>query len=220
MGFLSSISGIASAAIGAGASVFGAVSQNQASRRAVDEANEFSERTLRNRYQWTVEDMRNAGLNPMLAYQQGAGSGAQGAMYQPQNVGAGVGPAINTAVSAAAVENTIKKQEKEIKLIEAQEKNTQQDTKVKKAVETNTFSDTVLKHAQQILATSQSGVHNAQSSKIQEETVLTKLDQFRAEAVASGAKSEKEILDTTLGKFLRWVDVIGRSVNPFSKAVR
>ena len=37
------------------------------------EAREWQENMLKSRYQWTMRDMRDAGLNPMLAYKQGAG---------------------------------------------------------------------------------------------------------------------------------------------------
>ena len=56
-------------------------SQNQASARA---AMDFQREVLQNRYQWSVEDMRKAGLNPILA----AGttqSTAQGATYTTEN---------------------------------------------------------------------------------------------------------------------------------------
>lgn len=51
--------------------LFGQVSANQQMR--------FQERSQRRRYQWTMEDMRKAGLNPILAYQQGGGSALSGA---------------------------------------------------------------------------------------------------------------------------------------------
>lgn len=47
---------------------------------------DFQERSQRNRYQWTMEDMRKAGLNPMLAYQQGGGSSLPGAMARVEPV--------------------------------------------------------------------------------------------------------------------------------------
>lgn len=85
--------GLASSALG----FLGASETNKAAREMSDEAFErsstfsaeqayrqmqFQERMSRNRYQYTVDDMQRAGLNPMLAYQQGGGSppsGAQGA---------------------------------------------------------------------------------------------------------------------------------------------
>lgn len=65
------------AAIGAGAtsaleSGLGAYFANRESNQAWDRTKAIYER----RYQWTMNDMRKAGLNPILAYQQGASGGA------------------------------------------------------------------------------------------------------------------------------------------------
>ncbi len=231
MGFgLGSIGGFVSGAIGAGAtlggfdkvaSAAGIAGDAFAAQSNLDEAQaarDFSADTMQRRYQWTMADMKKAGLNPILAYQQGAGSGMPGAMGKVISSAAGALPAVNTAIQAEAVENTIRKQQEEIKNLEETRKNTKQDTKLKTAQETNVFSDSVLKHAQQLNVTSQTGVNSAQAANIQQQTINSKLEQFRREAVAEGAKSEKEIMETTLGKYLRWVDIVGRSVNPFSSS--
>lgn len=54
----------------AGLSAWGASAANEASARA-------SKQLYKHRYQWQVEDMRKAGLNPMLSFSQGAPTPAQ-----------------------------------------------------------------------------------------------------------------------------------------------
>lgn len=59
--------------------------RNQQQQQAADAANAFSAQQYATRYQTTVKDMQAAGLNPMLAYQQGTGSAqpsGQMAQYQ------------------------------------------------------------------------------------------------------------------------------------------
>lgn len=103
MGFLSNIAPILGGAAGfllggpagatLGASIGGGVSSaigadeaNKASQQSVREQMNFQERMARNSYQYAMEDMRSAGLNPILAYKQGGASTPAGASYTAQNV--------------------------------------------------------------------------------------------------------------------------------------
>lgn len=81
MGLLSSIGDAISGSLGgifgsaAGAGVQGMFSSAQSKAQMA-----FQEKSYRNRYQWAVEDLVKAGLNPKLAVQQSQGSGLSGAM--------------------------------------------------------------------------------------------------------------------------------------------
>lgn len=55
-------------------SFLGGERRNAQQQAAAEQANAFSAQQYAHRYQTTVEDMKAAGLNPMLAYQQGTGS--------------------------------------------------------------------------------------------------------------------------------------------------
>ena len=95
---------IGSALTGGLFSAFGAARQNREARAAAREQMAFQERMYRNRYQYQMADMAAAGLNPILAYQQGAPAGPGGSSYTPANIGAagvqGATAGVNSAVAA------------------------------------------------------------------------------------------------------------------------
>ena len=68
------VASLAGSIIGAGTSIYGQQQTNQVNQDLANQANAFSAQQYANRYQTTVKDLEAAGLNPMLAYGQGAGS--------------------------------------------------------------------------------------------------------------------------------------------------
>lgn len=52
------------------------------------QSQQFARTNYKNRYKWTMEDMRNAGLNPILAGQVGGGSSPPAASTQPSGTSA------------------------------------------------------------------------------------------------------------------------------------
>ncbi len=94
----------AAATIGAGLiGSKGAASQNAASAKAAQAQMDFQERMSNTQYQRGMEDMRAAGLNPILAYKQGGAGTPGGSTYSPVNVGAaavtGAGAGAATALA-------------------------------------------------------------------------------------------------------------------------
>lgn len=71
MGIFSAISGLVGSALGSSASK----RTDRASAVAAAKANEFTEKQLKNKHQWEVQDLKSAGLNPILSAH---GSGAIG----------------------------------------------------------------------------------------------------------------------------------------------
>lgn len=88
MGFFSDVLGLGDAAtgglIGGGLSLLGGIMSNDSNANQSAAANQFSAEQYAKRYQTTVKDMQAAGLSPMLAYSQGAGSAPSGAVGLPQ----------------------------------------------------------------------------------------------------------------------------------------
>lgn len=103
--------------IGAGLSFLGGERARIQSADSTRAMMAFQERMRNTSYQAAVRDMRAAGLNPMLAYQQGGAATPGGASYTASDV---VSPAVSTAMAA-------RRSNAEYDLLKEQEKKTSQD---------------------------------------------------------------------------------------------
>lgn len=66
----------------------------------------FQKESAQHSYQWAMQDMAKAGLNPILAYKQGgagnlSGASSSGSSYTPANVGAAAASAAQAGTSSA-----------------------------------------------------------------------------------------------------------------------
>ncbi len=101
--------------IGGALGFLGGERSNDSSARQAAQANQFTERMMKNRHQWQVADLRAAGLNPILS---AGGTPSVGGSAQAQQHDT-ITPAINTALSS--------------RRLQADLKNIQADTQKKKA---------------------------------------------------------------------------------------
>jgi hypothetical protein len=94
MGFFD---GVGSALVGGALSFLGGERANEASAQSVADQMAFQKESYQNRYQWQKQDMIKSGINPMLAYQSGAGPALSGSNYKAQDT---MSPAVQSALAA------------------------------------------------------------------------------------------------------------------------
>lgn len=75
------------AAIGAAASIGSSISAYASAKKLQEDAQQFQTSFYKQRYQRQMEDMREAGLNPLLAYKTGVGPGTSAGIASTSGVG-------------------------------------------------------------------------------------------------------------------------------------
>lgn len=88
-------------------SVLGSAVQNHYNSANAAQANAWNVENYKHRYQWAVEDMRSAGLNPILAATNGIGGSISGASAASVGM-SDIGSTMNSAKAASAAERQAK----------------------------------------------------------------------------------------------------------------
>lgn len=88
-------------------SVFGSAVQNHYNSANAAQANAWNVENYKHRYQWAVDDMRAAGLNPILAATNGIGGSISGASAASVGM-SDIGSTMNSARAASAAERQAK----------------------------------------------------------------------------------------------------------------
>lgn len=120
----------------------GADKANKQAAAATAAQLQFQKDSAQKSYQWATQDMKKAGINPMLAYQQGGSSALSGASYTPQNAaGAGVASATAADTVLAQLQNL----QEQNKNLQSQNAKIQSDTRLNSAYEKTAMADAALK---------------------------------------------------------------------------
>lgn len=91
-------------------SLFGSATQNHYNSANAEQANKWNVENYQHRYQWSVDDMRSAGLNPILAATNGIGGSISGASAASVGM-SDIGSTMNSARAASAAERQAKNAE-------------------------------------------------------------------------------------------------------------
>jgi len=105
--------GVGEALIGGGAAMFSTALQAGMTKRAQIRGNQYAVHNYKHRYQWGMEDMKAAGLNPMLVYGSGGAPGNVG-------TGQGMGSISPTNIAQSAREGMLMRKEATVKSREAE----------------------------------------------------------------------------------------------------
>lgn len=188
------------ALIGAGAGLLGGILQNSAAKSAASKQMAFQKETLQHQYQWGMEDMRKAGLNPILAYKQGGAGSASGSSYTPQNIGSAAVQGASTAQSSALATRA---QTEQLKNIVA-------DTRLKE-------DQSATQIALQLQHRMQAAQAAAQTAKTTQETDILGLNVATAKAAAAQAQTDYKFHNSEAGRILRlWELGAGKALGPAS----
>lgn len=171
-------------------SLFGGSAANRARQAESQQMMAFQERMSSTAYQRAMQDMREAGLNPMLAAKVGPASSPIGAMANIQDIGT---PAAQTATSAYQAETQRQSQEQQGDLIEAQVVKVAAETEVSKERAREIGEHINLMMQQRMTEQEKGNLIRNQILKLEQEvgyqTALRFLKELEADAYANADKN-------------------------------
>jgi len=197
--------------LGGVGSYMGQESANQANAANSQKQMDFQERMRKTQYQTAVEDMKAAGLNPMLAYQQGGAGNQVGAQAQMQS---SLGAAVHSTAENLSKYQELRNQSVQEKLINSQIDVADADALLKRATAITEAYKPGLTQAETNKILQQAGLYTAQ-------TRYTTAQEAQTRQNITIAKPEEEMSKTQYGQIRPYlkdaVQGINSATNAFGK---
>jgi len=173
---------LGSAGIGGASSLVGGLLANSSNRKMAQKQMDFQERMSSTAYQRATADMRAAGLNPMLAFQQGGASSPSGAMASMDDP---VTPAVSSAMDAARTKEDLENLRAQNENLRSQNKQIDSQTTLNQALHESAVQDAKLKSS------------SAKSVDVNTALAASKLP---------AAKNQADVESGKFGKIMAYVD--------------
>lgn len=141
MGFGLKIASVLAPAV---SSLIGGERQNNSAVSNAREANEFTREQMRNRHQWEVEDLKKAGLNPVLSAHGAPSMGGSAMASVPAN---SFGDAVGSAMEAKRLDAEINNMLEVNKNLRAEHDKIRSDTDLNRDLSQSARAEAVLKTA-------------------------------------------------------------------------
>lgn len=171
-------------ALAAGANLIGGILTNKSNENIAEDNRAFQADQRATQYQTAVKDMEAAGLNPMLAYQQGGAGSSPGSTAVMQNPASGLLDAVSSAMGAQRLKLELENMKKTNEQIDS-------STELNKALKVKAGADA--------LYSSNSAAAAATNNQVLQQTL-------------PGAINRANIEGTWFGKAMNYLDRITGSI--------
>ena len=192
---------IASAAVGGGLDLLGGIGggylEYEHAKKLQARAHEFSKHMYKRRYRMTMKDMSKAGLNPILAYQQGGGSAPSGATVgSPHFPLSGIG---SSAMRAATVAQALDTEAAREYMLDSSGQNQQAQKK---------------EHLKRL------GVLDEQIHNLRVDRRIREQEEHVHAAQAASAKILRHFLESDPGRALKLFEIYMRHLGPAASSAK